>query len=264
MIIVLNLGLEAVDNGGYIGYDNVFKKGGTVTASSEATGYAKENAIDYLPFTRWKPTAASSEWIKVDHGTAYACDYLAVYGHTLAASVATIKAQYSTDNASWSDAHTEVMPATTEPLMVIFNRQTARYWRVLVNGTSAAELGVVYVGQILQQEVGFQPGFTPAGLGRDDEVLVNSSRSGQFIGQSVLRRGESTQMAFNEMSQSYARDEYDPFLDHAATKPFFLAWNQDDFPSEVGFCWVDGALEPLRYSRPGFMSHQMRIRMRST
>ena len=53
----------------YIGYHNLLESG-TVTASTEASGFEKENAYDNNTYDYWKPTALSS--INISKGTAQA------------------------------------------------------------------------------------------------------------------------------------------------------------------------------------------------
>jgi len=65
-----------------IGYTNLLETG-TVTASSEATGFDVENVFDWLLYDWWKPNAAGNAEINCSFSTYKNADYLAIAGHTL-------------------------------------------------------------------------------------------------------------------------------------------------------------------------------------
>ena len=73
-------------------YQNLFETASSVTATSEDTGFTKENAYDWRTDDFWKPTAASpGTWtLTADMGSATAADYGGIYAHNLHTVGATV------------------------------------------------------------------------------------------------------------------------------------------------------------------------------
>lgn len=82
-----------------LAYENLLEHAdSTVTATSEATGYDVENCFDWLTHDYWQATAAGTNYVTVDLGSAKAVDYWAVFAHDLADNSGGVRVQYSSDN----------------------------------------------------------------------------------------------------------------------------------------------------------------------
>ena len=55
-------------------YNSLIPSATTITVTSEAAGFAKENAYDWLTFDYWKPSAAGTVYYTMDFGAAVAVD----------------------------------------------------------------------------------------------------------------------------------------------------------------------------------------------
>lgn len=223
-----------------IGYKNLLETG-TVTASTEATGFEKENAFDWRPFTWWQPTAVPAN-LTVDMGSAVTADYFALAAHDLFDNSASIKLQYSSDNfaADTNDAFTAITPTDNDVIFKTFTQQTARYWRVLVTG-GVSSLGVVSFGDKTDLTVGMRSGFAPPTLNRDSRLLTNESSSGQFLGRSVERRNYPGTINLTNLAPAWVRSTFDPLVDHTELKPFFFSWDDTNFSGEAVFAWMQGS-----------------------
>lgn len=235
-------------------YENLLTTG-TTTASSEATDYDVENCYDGLttPGDAWKPTGFSSEWVKVDMGSATSADYWAVFGHDLHTQGATIKLQHSPDNSVWTDV-SSVTPTTSAAIVRTFTSASKRYWRFLITGGSAAaSIGVLAVGARLDMEKGMKAGFTPPTYARDPALMPNKTEGGHFAGRSLLRRGVKFRADFTNLTPAWVRSNVDTLLDEIETKPFFFSWDPSAYQGEAVYCWTT-APPSIEYTSPTFMS----------
>lgn len=239
---------------GVIGYDNLLgATGGTVTASTEATGFEKENAYDWRVFDWWKPTATGDSWVQVTFGANQSVDYFAVAAHDLTTQGSTIKLQYSTNSGStWNDATTATGGTSDRVIFDTFTSISADYWRILVNNpVTIASIGVVAFGARVDLTRGFPIGFMPPALARVNEYQTSMSDNGQFIGRSGARKTYKGSFSLDTLTPSWVRTYWEPFVDHAELKPFFLSWNEDDYPEDAMLCWMKDS-----YTSPSYDSTQ--------
>lgn len=233
-----------------IGYNNLFEDTtGTVTASTETAGYAKENAYDWRPYDWWKASAIGDSWVQIAFPSTRTVDYFAVAAHDLTTQGASIKLQYSTDSGStWNDATTAASGVSNRVIFKSFSVITASYWRILVNApTSVASIGVVAFGDRLDLPRGFPPGFSPVALARENTYQTSMSDNGQFIGRSVKRKMYKGAFELPQVSPTWVRNYWEPFIDHAETKPFFFSWDTSSHPDEAVLGWLDDSYTPPSY-----------------
>lgn len=243
-------------------YDNLLETG-TVTASSEATGFAKENAYDWLAYDWWKPTATGFSYLTVDCGTAKPCDYLALHAHDLFTNGSSITLQYSTDDfvADINDAFAAFIPASDGPMVKTFPQLNVRYYRLRILAPNISSIGIAAFGAMLQLPTGVLTGFTPPTLMYDNEVTNHRSNGGAYIGRSVRRRGgkKGIPLRFGDVSAAWVRADWAAFLDHAEVKPFFFSWNQETYPDEAVFAWTEGKLRRPKHHKTLYMQIGLEI-----
>lgn len=236
-----------------VGWRNVFTDG-TLTASSETSSGPMENAVDGLTFDWWEFDGSSSgDWLAVALGLEVECDYLAIAAHTLGSVGCSIEVQGSADGSIWSTVGGPFVPATDNPYLWRFDAASFPFWRVLIKGESA-RLGVVQLGEGLLLPEGIFVGHKPAALNRKVSVLPARSESGQFLGRSVLRYGAQGQIVQDRVAQTWVREQWDPFVRFAETRPFFFSWRYDDFPLEVIYGWTpEGSGSEVAQGANGYM-----------
>lgn len=217
----------------FIGYHNLLEEG-YVGASSEASGFPVENAYDWRPYDFWKAndSAASSHWIRLDLFSAKAADYFMLHAYNLDGG--TVVLQHSDDDAAYTDAFA-ALSGTGAVLFKTFVSASHRYWRVLFTGVEPTA-GVIAFGRRLTLADQME-GFTPPEFARDVELLTNQSVTGNFLGQSVLRRGAEFSIEAFLMTPAFARTDWLPFMNHAEAKPFGIQWS-DLNPTENAFVWA--------------------------
>lgn len=108
-------------------WNNIFASG-TLSASSEATGYPKENAISEATYNAWQPTTLPAT-LTVDYGAPVSVDSSALVAHDCGTKNNTIQFQSSTDNVNWTTRST-VSPLDDTTILTLFPSASARYWRM--------------------------------------------------------------------------------------------------------------------------------------
>lgn len=241
---------------GKIGYENLYTDSGvTVTASTEATDFEKENAIDGFGYSFWKPTATGDSWIRASFASAKVANYCAIWGHDLSDHGSTIKVQYSTDAGStWNDVDS-VMPSDNTTIFISFDDITAADWRVLVtNPTTIASIAGVQIGEALTFPYNVSVGHEPSSLAPMIETKTARSESGAFIGGSVLSKGIEGKINMSDLDPAWVRTYWVPFINHVQTpKVFVFAWDNTNHSSEVVLGWVTDKVPAPSYSSPLLM-----------
>ncbi len=238
-----------------IGWRNRLRDTGvTLTVSSEAVGYERAFAADWLPFTWWKPSAPGASWLRASFAAPVECNYFAAYATDVAANIGTIGLQYSTDGGTvWQDAVAPFAPASAAPFMRTFDAISAANWRILLTSTPASVLGVAAFGMRMDLERGLQPGFVPPVFGRDTDVLNSDSVNGGFLGRTIRRINAEGSIELDVLTPTWMRAEWLPFMRHAESRPWFFLWDPTDHDDECALCWSDGRIPAPSYSQVGFM-----------
>lgn len=221
-----------------IGYQKIT---GTITASGSANGFPASAADNELTYSFWKPDAMPGTW-EIDIGGAETVNYFGIAAHTCGTDQAEIHAEYW-NGSSWIEIDS-VLPGDDSPIMFIFDDVFAAKYRVRLTGSTAPRIGVIYIGELLEMQRGIYGGHSPLSLSRNTVVRPTLSERGQFLGRSIIRSGSSTTWQWRNLTAAWYRANFDPFVEHARTKPFFIAWRPATYPNEVGYCWTRNDIQP--------------------
>lgn len=227
----------------HIGYRSI-AAADNVIASNESAGFPGSAAANVLTYDYWLPSSLPATWT-IDYGEAVDVDYVGIAAHSFADEPTTVTVEYSTDGSTWTEiASTSAADGT--PVMLIFEKTFARYWRVIFDGSTPPQIGVIYVGELLAMSRPFYGGHSPITLSRQTVSVPSSSDSGQFLGVSIVRTGVKTAYKWDHLKAAWYRTYFDPFVKaiRGGRLPFFIAWNPDQFPKEVGFLWVPDDIQP--------------------
>ena len=222
-----------------IGYDN-FVPDATVTATSADTNYPADAVQRETTYEHWKPTSASNESLVFDQGASSvgAASYVGIAAHTLGTQNATIEIAHSDDNSTWTVIET-LEPANNSAIMFIFAEVEVRYWRVrVVSADAAPEIGVVYIGSVLEMQRLIYGGHSPITLSRQTERRPTKSQKGQWLGVSIVRYGLQSSFNWRHLTAAWYRANFDPFVESARSKPFFIAWRPSKYPQEIAYGWL--------------------------
>jgi len=234
-----------------IGYENFFTTG-TVTATSEASGFEKENAYDWLLWDWWKASAAGTVYYTVDYGSARAADYWAIASHDLSDNSGTVQCQYSSDNfaADTNDIGDLITPSDNSPIFHEFSSVSARYWRLkIVSSGSASKIGVASIGAAFQLSRAYGSGQEIPYDADNFEGVNLVSEDGTFLGRSIISESINSNITLTLQTLAVARGDWRNFITHAKSKPFFYSWNPT-YSTDVVYCWMNG-----NPTAPAYTSH---------
>jgi hypothetical protein len=224
-------------------YSNEILNASSISVTSEAAGYAKENAYDWLTWDYWKPTAAGTVYYTVDMGSATSIDTWGAYAHDLGDNSATIQLQYSTDNfsADINNFGSAISPTAGEPVLQTGTSQSKRYWRFkIVSSTTASRIGGLILGAKLSMEEGLRPGYEPDSNRARYEYMTNMSEAGTRLGGSKRKIAIEGFMYFDLLTRAWVESNWEPFVRHFETgKGWLYCPDIDNYPNEVSYCWYD-------------------------
>jgi hypothetical protein len=250
-----------LQNGGVqtarIGYENIFALAeATITASSEASGFEKENVADWKQYDWWAPTAGGTQWIAGAFTAAKQVDYMAVWGHNLHDVAGSVKAQYSTDaGVTWVDATTAVHPSTGRTIFININLTFAANWRCLTASNAAVIIAGVQFGRAIVFDRDVTNGFSPASLSPVVESKIAKSELGVNLGVSVLRTGVNGSIELTNLSPDWIRNEWSELVTHLNFgKPCVFSWDNSQHADEAILIWKSEQIPAPSYITPMLMS----------
>jgi len=221
-----------------IGYTNLVKTG-TVTVTSEASGFEKENAQSYKTSTWWKASAAGTVYFTIDMGSAVTVDSWGIIGHNLFDNSGTIKAQYSSDNfaADTNDLDTVQTPSANIAIFRKATSRSARYYRFEIASTgSASFIGNFFLGAALDLPNGMTSGFSPASLNRDRDIFNNMTQGGNYTGRILRSKGSEVSISQRNVTRAWVDSNWAALADHIELYPFYFAWDTTNFPADAAYC----------------------------
>lgn len=246
-----------------LAYTNFFETG-IVSASSEATGYEKENAYDGLTFDSWKPTTSGTHYLTVYNTHSQAADYWAIFAHDLHINSATVKLQYSNDNfaSDVNDVGTAIGPIDSRVIFREFSPITSDYWRIeVISDVAPSSIGVAMIGSALELESTLPVDASNfIAYARDNEYINNNSNAGTLLGRSLLRRGLNGKINFRFMLPSWFRSNWEIFMDHAEKKPFVFVADPTNYPEEAIYTYLDGKQTDPRPTNAKYMNFSLNVR----
>lgn len=244
----------------HIGYKNLFTTTGvTVSASTEATGYEKENAYDGFGYDWWKPTATGDSTLKVSFAANQTADYVAIWGHDLSDHTSTYKVQHSDDDITYTDAFTAVTPTDNNTIYKSFTSSSHKYWQIVINNPSTiAVIAGVQIGETMEMPHNAEVGFAVPTIAPKVEYKTARSESGAFIGGSQLHKGVEGTINFTNIDPAWVRSDWEPFITHVQTPAVFvMAWDTVTYTDEIILGWGRGNVSSPTYSSPLYMSFSM-------
>lgn len=230
----------------YIGYTNKVKTG-TVTTTSDATGFAKENAKTYKTSSWWKANAAGTVYFYVDMGSAVDCDSWGIVGHNLADNSGTIKPQYSATGA-WAGEEVDFDTVQTPDNVTVFHKvtsQSARYWRFEINSTgSASFFANFFLGVALALPKGMPAGFSPPELNRDNKIFNGITEAGNYTGRTLRREGNKAVIVQRNITRSWIDANWETLADSIELYPFYFIYDEETYPEKAAYCIANKITHP--------------------
>jgi len=243
----------------YMGLTNLVKLG-TVTVSSEATGFEKENAQSWKTSSWWKANAAGTVYFYVDMGAAVNVDCWGFVGSDLADNSGTIKPEYSATGA-WAGEENDLdsLHTPTENISVFkkVTNRNVRYFRFEISSTGAASFFAnLYLGVAQSLSGGMPSPFSPANLNRDRKIMNNISEGGQFLGRTTRYNGSKVMIDQKVITRAWVDANWTTLADHIEMYPFYFAWDTTNFADEAAYCMTEKITYP-KYSDNTYMNFKL-------
>lgn len=255
--VVLALGDDAPNP--RIGWHNLVTES-NVSADEEDADYPIENLANPVTYLYWKGTSTSEQAVTVTLAEAATVNYIGVARHNFGSSGAQYVVESSADGESWTELHDPRVPANDFALIHEFDDEFAQHFRVNITpGSAAPEIGVLYVGAITRLQRKVYVGHVPFPFGRKTTVSSGFSEDGQFLGRVVRRLTYEGAIELKHLTPAWVRSTLDPFIEVAASRPYFWAWKPVTYPLEVGYAWMNGDADVQNMLPNGMMSASWRF-----
>ena len=206
--------------------------------------------------TRWQVESAhlmDDIFVRIDLDGLHEVDGLGIARHNLGTnqrivSIYGATAEDFNGDPIFSQIVQDGMFADDEPLL--FRFVSANYISLKLVLTSAYHdtdptyISVLHAGKLLVCERGTHTDHVPINHARKTQNFIGMSENGRFLGKIVLASKVETTFALKFLRRTWFQDEMRPFLLSAETTPFFFAWKPQQFPDDVGYCWLTENPQP--------------------
>jgi hypothetical protein len=207
-----------------------FPISGTVTASTEAAGFAGTNANNELTWTYWKPTAVPATWQL--SFTSTAISYCAIAAHNIGTVGGTVQVQ-KYDGVSSYTAVASHTPTDDGPIVFLFAPVTSDRIRIRVTN-AIPTIGVVWFGPILELPQKCQwTGSAPFNEALTSVYTENVSDGGHVMDRFATRKAGACAMEVQNISETWAAANIPALQAHMGALPVFMADRPSVYPKSV-------------------------------
>ena len=221
-----------------IGYQSYLDDATITTDETAIDGYPVSNMLNDQTFEKFK-VDGNFTTIYADLGEAKSIDYLALVSKNSSAVVL----RYSTDGVTYQDL-TSILDASSATKMLLFETTLARYWRIFITSSDTIDIANMKLGEALAMYRPIYGGHSPATLSRKTVLSNTISEGGEFLSSNVTRQGFSGSYDYQHLPAAWYREYFDPFVSYARTGTYYIAWNPEDYPTEVIYAWSTGDIQP--------------------
>lgn len=224
--------LHAASTSGLVGFPNI----------------AATNPLTYESWMVFGVTGSDEYVLLFDRGLSPATpswDYFAIAGHNLGSVQCTVVFS-SSPIVGPGTTHKEFIPGDDSPIMLLTSDIHDRYGALTLKPLlgSLPFISVVYMGKALAMQRPIYGGHQPVTLSRVTAVRPQVSETGQWLGRSIIRKGLRTEFSWRHLTPEWYRAEFDPFVEDARKRPWFISWRPETYPDEVAYCWTPSDIRP--------------------
>ena len=231
-----------------MGFDNIVNFD-NVSSTNETVENPIANITNPATSFTWEALNTTTQTITIQ-ADGSSVDYIGIARHNLDQIGLTVEIKYN---------GVTVLPAQvvsdTQALIFLLSGATPTTIEIIISGaTVAPKIAVLYAGKALILERNIYVGHTPITYGRDRVTINGMSENGQYLGEIVVRETNSTSVSLQNLTPDWYRTQLDPFFKSKPRVPCFFAWRSNDYPAEIGYCWVSGNPRPVNQRSNGMMS----------
>jgi hypothetical protein len=213
-----------------IAWDSLLVAATLTTAASNVAGSPLINVRDWRPWSFWRPTGGGPHTFDADFGSTKTVNGWALAGHDASGVVS-----MSTWNGSAWVLHSQVTAAGDGLALYVTGADVATT-KVRFSFATLSYLSVAYAGKDLVLPEGIAPGWTDPAMAPRAKTTQETSRGGQWLGNSVEMWEANLSISLSNVDVAWARTYWIPFLRKCSVQPFFLHWNTVDAPASACFC----------------------------
>ncbi len=213
--------------------------------SVEADGIP-EQAVDWLPWTFWRPIGAGPHSIVAQLDDSYTINGWAIAGHDATGTVS-----MDTWNGSTWELHSEVVSAGDGSVIYLIGDAIATT-KLRFRFAEISFLAVMWAGRDMVLPEGIAGGWTDPLLALRADVKPEVSRGGIWLGAAVEKWDAQLSLDVKNVEAEWARDEWLPFLRRCSVQPFFLHWHNVDWPTSACLCTA-AQFGSTAFSQKGFV-----------
>jgi hypothetical protein len=207
----------------------------SITATSSTNAGPITNAANPATSFVWRATSNATQVITINNSGA-PVNYIGIARHNLNQAGLTAEVRFNGVVVLTAQAVQD-----NQALLIYFDEASPDTITITLAGaTIAPTIGVIYAGLTMRLERSLYVGHTPITYARDRKTINGMSENGQYLGEIVVRESKQTQVSIQNLHADWYRTTLDPFFALSPRVPCFFAWRPDGYPSEVGYCWIEG------------------------
>ena len=210
-----------------------------LVGSTSSTDNGTNPSFALIPNTAQRWTTSVNSFLKFTLPVNQDIDTVCIGAHNLSAGGYNVTVFYRPTIGGTLTAFTTSKTPTNDNALMFHRSSTVSAKTIevyLTAGTGEAFIGSVYAGVALQMQRPFFGGHTPAVLARQADYYSSMSESGNFIGVEVRRRALESDASWKNLTDTWYRQYFVPFLASAEILPFYFAWNLLQYPNDVAYC----------------------------
>jgi hypothetical protein len=223
---------------------------GSASAAVEDDG-SVDHVADWIPWTFWRPvTAVGTYTITAVLDDTYTINGFAMAGHDATGNVA----MDTWDGAAWVEF--AAVSAAGDGSCIYLTGDPVATTQLRFRFAAITYLAVLWAGEDVELPEGVGPGWTDPLLALRAVTKPESTRDGVWLGAVVEQWNARLSLDLKNVQDTWARDYWIPFLRTCSTQPFFLHWNNVDWPSSACLC-TKAEFGGAAFSGKGFVNLQV-------
>ena len=221
-------------NEGLVCFENIVNFD-TVTATSQTLANPITNIANPATAYTWEASSTATQIITIQ-SDGREIDYVGIARHNLNQAGLTVSIKYNGITVSPAQG-----VSNNQAILFLLNPASPTSIEITISGAvTSPRIAVLYVGKALKLERNIYVGHTPITYGRDRKTINGLSENGQYLGEIVVSKSNTTGVKLENLTPEFYRNELDPFFAAVPRVPCFWAWRPDSYPAEVGYAWVEG------------------------
>jgi hypothetical protein len=187
-------------------------------------------AADWLVWSFWRPIGAGPYVIEAELDCEQTVNAWAIAGHDADGLIG----MDTWDGADWITFAEVVADGTSK--VIYLTGDAIATTKLRFRFTTISFLSTLWAGQDLVLPEGVGPGWSDPVMALRADVTPEVSREGIWIGASIEQWKATLTLDVKHIEAEWARDYWTPFLRVCSTRPFFLHWNNVDWPDSACLC----------------------------